>query len=146
MADVEAGRLTLSPGADPDGWRVANLPHLASLPAVILFCFDAAAHPASPCSCHRWPCCVRLRVLEQTDPAVLAAASRVRQELAYRGSRRDQSVQRDGHLKPGPRLLTTMLVLWVIDWARGTSTNGDDTAVRSNLHFARWVFLDSRRR
>ena len=37
MADVSAGRLTLSPEAPtPMGWRIANLLHLASLPAAIL--------------------------------------------------------------------------------------------------------------
>ena len=37
MVDVRAGRLTLSTDAPtPMGWRIANLLHLASLPAVIL--------------------------------------------------------------------------------------------------------------
>ena len=52
-----------------------------------------------------------------------------------------------GTLKPGPlRLLTTMLVLWVIDYAaRHIYTRGRLARVRT-IHFARWVFLDGRRR
>ena len=106
--DVRAGRLTLSADAPtPMGWRIANLLHLASLPAVILILLltlllvpriallavIAVAVLAV----------VRLRSAgADGSGVVLATASRVRGGAGVtRGSRRDQPVQRDGHAEAG---------------------------------------------
>ena len=153
-ADVDAGRLTLSADAPtPMGWRIANLLHFASLPAVILillltlvlvprialFLIIAAAVLAV----------VRLRVLEQTDPELCSRPPA--ESVATLALLEDHDVTNQfsamGTLKPGPlRLWTTRLVLWLIDWtARHIYTKGRLARVRS-IHFARWVFLDDRRR
>ena len=52
-----------------------------------------------------------------------------------------------GSLKPGTvRLWTAIFVLLVIDWfARHVFTRGRLGRVRT-IHFARWVFLDGRKR
>ena len=154
MGDVRAGRLTLSADAPtPIGWRIANLLHLASLPAVILILLltlllvprivllgvIAVAVLAV----------VRLRVLEQTDPELCSRPPA--KSVAELALLEDHDVTNQfsamGTLKPGPlRLWTTMLVLWVIDWAaRHIYKRGRLARVRS-IHFARWVFLDGRRR
>jgi hypothetical protein len=154
MKDVSAGRLTLSADAPtPLGWRIANLLHFASLPAallilllilvlvprIVLFAIIAAAVLAI----------VRLRVLEQTDPELCSRPPA--ESVAKLAVLEDHDVTNQfsamGTLKPGPlRLVTTKLVLWLIDWtARHIYTKGRLARVRS-IHFARWVFLDNRRR
>jgi hypothetical protein len=154
IGDVNTGRLTLSADAPtPMGWRIANLLHFASLPAVILillltlvlvprivlFAIIAVAVLAI----------VRLRVLEQTDPELCSRPPA--ESVAKLAVLEDHDVTNQfsamGTLKPGPlRLLTTKVVLWLIDWtARHIYTKGRLARVRS-IHFARWVFLDNRRR
>jgi hypothetical protein len=154
MDDVDAGRLTLSGDAPtPFGWSIKNLLHLISLPAgivlliavlllvplVVLLAILAAAALAV----------VRLRMLEQTDPELCSRPPREAvEELALL---EDHDVTNQfsamGSLKPGPlRVLTTTVVLWLIDWtARHIYTKGRLARVRS-IHFARWVFLDGHRR
>jgi len=154
MSDVNAGRLTLSAEAPtPIGWKIANLLNLVSLPAVILillltlvlvprvvlFAIIAVAVLAV----------VRLRMLEQTDPELCSRPPA--ESVAKLAMLEDHDVTNQfsamGTLKPGPfRLLTTRLVLWVIDWAaRHIYKRGRLARVRS-IHFARWVFLDNHRR
>ena len=154
MADVKAGHLTLSTDAPtPIGWWIRNLLHLASLPAaivillltlvlvprIVLFVVLAVAALAV----------VRLRVLEQTDPELCSRPPR--ESVADLARLEDHDVTNQfsamGTLKPGPlRLWTTRLVLYLIDWAaRHIYKRGRLARVRS-IHFARWVFLDGRRR
>ena len=152
--DVNAGRLKLSADEPtPLGWTIANLLSLASLPAVILillltlvlvprvvlFLVIAVAVLAV----------ARLRMLEQTDPELCSRPPA--ESVAKLAVLEDHDVTNQfsamGTLKPGPlRLLTTRLVLWLIDWtARHIYKRGRLARVRS-IHFARWVFLDNRRR
>lgn len=154
LGDVKAGRLTLSADAPtPLGWRIRNLLHLASLPAVIvallvvlvlvprLVLLGVLAVAALAI--------VRLRVLEQTDPELCSRPSA--EAVAQLSVLEDHDVTNQfsamGSLKPGPlRLVTTMVVLWLIDWAaRHIYKRGRLARVRS-IHFARWVFLNGRKR
>ena len=154
MGEVRAGRLMLSADTPtPMGWRIRNLLHLASLPAaiviliwllllvplIVLLVIVGAAVLAV----------VRLRVLEQTDPELCWRPPG--ESVAKLAVLEDHDVTNQfsamGTLKPGPlRLLTTTLVLFLIDWAaRHIYKRGRLARVRS-IHFARWVFLDGRRR
>ena len=92
---------------------------------------------------------IQLRRLEKTDPELCA-----RTDPAYADARaliEDHDVSNQfsamGSLKPGiVRLWTTRLVLVAIDYAaRHLYTRGRLARVRT-IHFARWVFLDSRKR
>ena len=92
---------------------------------------------------------IQLRRLEKTDPELCS-----RTDPAYANGLaliEDHDVSNQfsamGSLKPGiVRLWTTRLVLVAIDYAaRHLYTRGRLARVRT-IHFARWVFLDARKR
>jgi hypothetical protein len=154
MNDISAGRLTLSADAPtPIGWWIKNLLHLASVPAVLLIVLVALFFMPLimllVVIAVAVLAIVRLRVLEQTDPELCSRPPA--ESVAKLAVLEDHDVTNQfsamGTLKPGPlRLLTTRLVLWLIDWtARHIYTKGRLARVRS-IHFARWVFLDNRKR
>jgi hypothetical protein len=154
MVDVRSGRLPLSTDAPtPIGWRIANLLHLASLPVAVVILLVALLLMPLIASllviAIAVLAVVRLRVLEQTDPELCWRPPR--ESVADLAVLEDHDVTNQfsamGSLKPGPlRRWTTILVLWVIDWAaRHIYKRGRLARVRS-IHFARWVFLDGRRR
>jgi hypothetical protein len=65
--------------------------------------------------------------------------------------REDHSIQNPfiaaGSIKPGRfRLITTVVVLWIADYAVRHLFNRANLAGVKTIHFARWVFLDGRRR
>jgi hypothetical protein len=92
---------------------------------------------------------VALRIHEKRDvPDNRPPADRHAEQLA---AREDHSLQNPfiaaGSIKPGRfRLLTTMGVLWIADYAVRHIFNRADLAGVKTIHFARWVFLDGRRR
>jgi hypothetical protein len=92
---------------------------------------------------------IQLRRLEKSDPELCS-----RTDPAYAADLaaiEDHQVSNQfsamGSLKPGVvRLWTTIVVLWAIDYAaRHLYTRGRLARVRT-IHFARWVFLDRRKR
>jgi hypothetical protein len=92
---------------------------------------------------------VALRIHEKRDvPDARPPDDRHAEQLA---AREDHSIQNPfiaaGSIKPGRfRLLTTMGVLWIADYAVRHIFNRADLAGVKTIHFARWVFLDERRR
>ena len=142
-ADLGTGRLTLSPEPPtPLGWRIRNVIHLLGVPVLFLLVSPILVIAALIGL-------VRLRRLEKTDPELCP-----RSDVAWNASlarQEDHDVTNQfsamGSLKPGAvRLLTTMLVLWALDYAaRHIYTRGGLARVRT-IHFARWVFLDRRQR
>jgi hypothetical protein len=143
LEDLAAGRLALSPeDATPLRWRLANLLHLVGLPLLalllspVLITFVALG-------------LVRLRRLEKTDPELRSRTEEAHSARLAMLEDHDLSNQFSamGSLKPGlVRRWTTILVLSAIDYgARHLYTRGRLARVRS-IHFARWVFLDGRRR
>jgi hypothetical protein len=92
---------------------------------------------------------VALRIHEKRDvPDNRPPDDRHAEQLA---AREDHSLQNPfiaaGSIKPGRfRLLTTMGVLWIADYAVRHIFNRADLAGVKTIHFARWVFLDGRRR
>ena len=139
-AETAAGRLTLTP-PEPTPWgaKIGNAVHfvgvfplivLLSLPVALLVCF-------------------RIRPLEKTDPEF---APRPDPEHASQlAILEDHEVTNQfsamGSLKPGlARRWVLSYILWVIEWtARHLYTKGRLARVRT-IHFARWVFLDGKKR
>jgi hypothetical protein len=141
--ETSSGRLTLSAeNPTPLGWWISNSLHLIGVPLLFLL----GSPILVPIGLIGF---IRLRNLEKTDPEL---CSRV--DPAYSNDLallEDHDVANQftamGSLKPGiVRLWTTIFVLLGIDWAaRHLFTRGRLARVRT-IHFARWVFLDGRKR
>ena len=140
QAERAAGRLTLTP-PEPTPWsmQIRNAAHFIGVGLLIILSLPFAALLVL----------FRIRSLERSDPEF---APRPAPEDAGRLSiLEDHSVSNQfsamGSLKPGlARRWIASYVLWVIDWtARHVYTTGRLARVRT-IHFARWVFLDGKRR
>jgi hypothetical protein len=138
-----AGRLRLSPPEPtPLDWRLRNALHAVGVPVALL-----AIAPflllASPVLI--W----QLRAREKTDPEVTPRPDP--DHLRRIGEQEDQEITNQfsafGDLKPGAfRRWTVVFLLWLLDYsARHIYNRGHLTRIRT-IHFARWVFLDDRRR
>jgi hypothetical protein len=143
QAETSSGRLTLTPeDPTPLRWSISNFLHLIGVPLLFLLALPILV-PLGLIVL------IRLRTLEKTDPEL---CSRV--DAAYSNALallEDHDVTNQftamGSLKPGAvRLLVTIFALLVIDWAaRHLFIRGRLARVRT-IHFARWVFLDGRKR
>jgi hypothetical protein len=142
-AERNAGRLTLSPeSSTPLDWRVGNLFRLIGLPLLTLL--------ASPILI---PVGIvflaRIRHLEKTDPELTVRAGRAYSDALANFEDHDVTNQFSimGSIKPGPaRLWTTIFILRLVDYfARHVYNRGRFARIRT-IHFARWVFLDDRKR
>jgi hypothetical protein len=138
--EVAAGRLALTPVARPSlGEKIADAVHFVggglllalALPFVLVLVV------------------ARIRPLEKTDRVFAPRPDPVRAaELAVI---EDHEVTNQfsamGSIKPGfARLWVLRYILWLIDWAaRHLFGKGRLARVRT-IHFARWVFLDGRKR
>ena len=143
LADVAAGRLTLSPERPtPPGWWLGNLLHLIGVPLLLLLTSPLLIVIAAIGL-------IRLRRLEKTDPELCHRS--VPADSAELALLEDHDVTNQftamGSLKPGlVRLWIAIFVLLIIDYAaRHVYKRGGLARVRS-IHFARWVFLDNRQR
>jgi hypothetical protein len=142
-AETSAGRLTLSPeGPTPLRWRLRNLWNLISVPLMLLF----AAPLLIPLAVIFL---IRLRRLEKTDPECCPRTDPAHAHALAVLEDHDVTNQFSalGSVKPGiVRQWTTRFALSIIDWgARHLFTRGRLARVRT-IHFARWVFLDGRKR
>ena len=143
LEDIAAGRLTLSPERPtPLGWRARNLLHLIGVPLLGLLASPVLV-PVAAIGL------IRLRRLEKTDPELCHRTPPAHAaELAVL---EDHDVTNQfsamGSLKPGwVRQGVVFLVLQAIDYtARHIYTRGGLARVRS-IHFARWVYVDDKRR
>jgi hypothetical protein len=138
-AETSTGRLTLSPEeATPLRAWVANLVHLIGMPVVLLLTSPLFALAL-----------LRLRALESTDPVLCDRVDLAYSDELARLEDHDITNQFSamGSVKPGiVRLWTVIYVLWVIGYgARHIFNRGRLARVRS-IHFARWVYLDGKRR
>ncbi len=139
----QQGRLRLTPvPPTPPGWAVRNFLHLVGVPLALLI--------LSPLLLVIAPFAVfYLRLLERSDPEVipphdLAHLSRLATDEDHDVSNQFSAF---GDVKPGLfRRYLTMFILVLIDYAaRHIYKRGFLARVRT-IHFARWVFLDGRRR
>jgi hypothetical protein len=142
-SERQSGRLRLTPPEPtPFDWRVRNALHAAGVPLALL-----ALAPflllASPVLVYQ------LRSREKSDPEF--APHPGAEHLSRTAELEDHDVTNQftifGDLKPGRfRLWTTMFFLWLLDYsARHVYRRGYLTRVRT-IHFARWVFLDNKKR
>ncbi len=141
--ETERGRISLTAeDSTPLGWRLRDLLHLVGVPLLFVI--------ASPLLILAAPLFIaRLRSLERTDPEL---CERVDDSWSDQlASLEDHDVTNQftamGTLKPGfIRLCTTTLVLSLVDYAaHHVFTRGRLARIRT-IHFARWVFLDGKKR
>jgi hypothetical protein len=142
-AEKSAGRLKLSKeAATPLGWCLQNFLHMVGLPVLVLIALPLIIVIA--------PIFVfRLRHLEKTDPEL---CWRVDQKHSDHLSRFEDHLVTNqftamGSLKPGlVRRLTAIGVLGTVNYAaRHFVRRGRLGRIRT-IHFARWVFLDGKKR
>ena len=142
-AEQRAGRLTLSPiEPTPLGWELANLAHAVGVPLA-----GIAALPLLLAAAPFFIVALRRRETSDAEicPRPRLEAVRALQDLE------DHDVTNPftalGAVKPGRfrRSLVTLL-LYLLDYAcRHVYSRGHLTRVKT-IHFARWAFLDDKRR
>ena len=142
-SEQQAGRLTLTPtAATPIGWKIRNIINLIVVPIVLLL--------LAPFLLIYLPFfLIQLRWHEQHDPDI---APRIDPAHAHElAILEDHDVTNQfsamGGLKPGLfRRWTLVFILWVIDYTAKHIYGRGRLARVSTIHFARWVFLDNKRR
>jgi hypothetical protein len=142
-SEQQAGRLTLTPiAATPLGWQLRNLLNLIGVPIVLLLLlpFLLLYLPFF---------LIQLRWHENHDPDI---APRIEPAHAHElAILEDHDVSNQfsamGSLRPGPfRRWTLVFILWVIDYTARHIYGRGRLARVSTIHFARWVFLDNKKR
>jgi hypothetical protein len=138
-----AGRLTLTaPERTPVSWEARNLLHLISVPLVLI--------ALAPFLLLYLPVFIlQLRRHERRDPEIIP-----RPESSHVGELADLE-DRDvtnqfsaiGSLKPGLfRRWTLIFILWGLNYTTLHIFNRGHLGRVNTIHFARWVFLDNKRR
>ncbi len=143
LAEIAAGRLSLTPEAPtPPGWTVRNLIGLIGVPLILLVA-------AIPLLIVGAIFLFAIRRLEATDPEYCPRVASERMERL--GALEDHGVTNQfsamGSFKPGLiRRWTAVFLLWIVDYgARHVYPRGHLARVQT-IHFARWVYLDDKRR
>jgi hypothetical protein len=143
QAEKAAGRLPLArEERTPLRWSMSNLLHLLGMPLLFLLVLPLLLL-ITPFYL------LRLRHLEKTDPELCARVDQTYSDGLAQAE--DHLVTNQftamGSLKPGfVRLMTTIGILSIVNWgARHIFTRGRLARIRT-IHFARWVFLDNRKR
>ena len=143
VGEQKSGRITLTPEQPtPLAWRLGNLLHLIAVPLLLL--------AASPFLLLYLPFfLIGLRRRETTDPVIAPRVDPMHADQL--ASLEDHDVANQfsafGRLKPGLfRLSTIAFILLVIDYTAKHIYNRGRLARVSTIHFARWVFLDGKKR
>jgi len=142
-AGQQAGRITLTPPEPtPLGWKLRNFVHLIGVPLVLLV--------LSPLLLLYLPVFIhQLRSREKTDPVI---APRIEPAHAHElATLEDHETTNQfsafGSLKPGLfRRELLKFLLWIIDYAARHIFNRGRLTRVTTIHFARWVFVDNKRR
>ena len=142
-SEQQAGRLTLTPeAATPLDWRVRNLIHLFGVPLVLLL--------LTPFLILYFPIfLIQLRQHERSDPTMAPRIDPAHAHELYILEDHDVTNQFNamGTIKPGAfRRWTLTFLLWVIDYTTKHIYNRGRLARVSSIHFARWVYLDDKKR
>ncbi len=139
----EGVRWSRIPAASPSpAWRFREILHLVAVPLLLLVLL-----PVLIVVLPIWIVLIRLHELRDASSSEKPDEGRV-QELA---ALEDHIVQNQftamGHMKPGPvRRLTTIALLRLANYGtRHIFNRGRLTGVKT-IHFARWVFLDDKKR
>jgi hypothetical protein len=142
-AEVDAGRLTLSPEPPtPLGWRLRNAAHKVGVPLALALLAPFLL-VASPLLAYR------LRAHETSDPDLDFPPDPA--HVARLSALEDQDVVNQftvfGDRKPGRfRLWTMVFLLWLLNYANRHIYNRGYLSRVQTIHFARWVFVDDRKR
>ena len=142
-SETIAGRLRLTmPGQTPLTWRIRNLLHLVGVPLVLLF--------FTPLFILYLPFfAFQLRRREKRDMEIAPRVDSVHAEKLADLEDRDVTNQFSalGSLKPGPfRRWTLVFFLWLVQYTTRHIYNRGHLARVPSIHFARWVFLDDKKR
>ena len=141
--ETAAGRLSLTPEPPtPLGWTIRNTAHLVGVPLALIVASPALLVIGAIGL-------LQLRAMEQTDPELCERCDAAHSEDLALLEDHDVTNQFTamGSLKPGAlRLWTTIAAFFAIDYAARHVFNRGGLARVRTIHFARWVFLDNRRR
>lgn len=141
--EVAAGRLSLtSPGRTPVWWSIRNLLHLIGIP-LVLIAFLPVLIAALPFYF------AALRRLERSDPELIPTVDQEYSDELAQAEDHDVTNQFSalGTRKPGAtRLITSLGVLLIIDYAARHLTRPGGLGRIRTIHFARWVFVGGRDR
>jgi hypothetical protein len=142
-AEQQAGRITLTPPEPtPLGWQVRNLLHLLGVPLIGLVLL--------PLLLVYLPFFLfQLRRREKSDPEIAPridpAHARQLADLEDRDTANQFTAM--GSVKPGLfRRWTLTFLLWVVNYTTRHIYNRGRLARVTTIHFARWVFLDGKKR
>jgi len=142
-AECRAGRLTLTePAPTPLGWTLRKWAHLVGVPLALLGLL--------PLLLLYLPIfALQLRRREHSDPEVVPRPERA--HLRHLADLEDHDVSNQfsaiGSMKPGRfRRWTLIFVLWIVNYTARHVYDRGQLARVSTIHFARWVFIDDKRR
>lgn len=143
LGEIRAGRLTVTPQpSTPLGWSIKNVLHLVGVPLLLLI--------LAPFLLLYLPIfAIQLRRREKTDPVI---APRVKPSYEQQLARiEDYDVTNQfsamGSLKPGLfRRWTLVFLLWALNYTTRHIYKRGQLARVGTIHFARWVFINNRRR
>jgi len=141
--ETAAGRLTLTPEPPtPLGWKIRNTAHLIGVPIALIVVSPALLVIGAIGL-------LQLRAMEKTDPELCGRCDAAHSDDLALIEDHDVTNQFTamGSLKPGAlRLWTTIAAFFAIDFAARHVFNRGGLARVRTIHFARWVFLDDRKR
>jgi hypothetical protein len=143
VAGEERLAFAREPAPAPDAReRVRAALDLLRVPAVLLALSPLLIVAAPP-----WALLLRIHERRDLHPDVRPDPARVAAIAALEDHLAQNSFTALGRVKPGPfRRLTSTALLWIADWATPHLYARADLAGVKTIHFARWVFLDGKRR
>jgi len=141
--EQKSGRITLTPAKPtPLNWEIRNFLHLIGVPLLLLI--------ASPLLLLYLPFFLfQLRRREKTDPEIAPRvdAAHASQLALLEDHDVINQFSAAGTLKPGWfRRSTIIFLLWIIDYTAKHIYSRGRLARVSTIHFARWVFIDDKKR
>ena len=142
-SEQQGGRLQLTPpGRTPLGWKIQDLIHLIGVPLLLLL--------LSPLLLIYLPFfLILLRSHEKSDPQIAPRVNSAHADQLALLEDHDVTNQFTviGTLKPGWfRRSTLVFVLWVVNYTAKHYYKRGRLARVSTIHFARWVFIDDKKR
>jgi hypothetical protein len=130
------------PAPPPFGWRIRQAAHLVGVPlaALVLLPFFVTALPA-------WIVLLRLHERRDVPDHARPSHDRIRELAGWEDFVAQNPFTAVGSVKTGPfRRITLTAVLSVVDYGVRHVFNRGNLAGVKTIHFARWLFVDGKRR
>ena len=152
-SSVQSGTLTLTPpAATPLAWKVRNVLHCCTMPlgilaVVLLVCLVPLL--LVPLVLLTLAVVWLLRRYEKTEPEIIVRMPPQHSEMLARLEDHDVSNQFTvlGSVKPSLfRSVVLTAILWLVDYGARHIYNRGRLGRIQTIHFARWAFLDSKKR